>query len=295
MSMPWHQRDDRGDAVTRLIRPLLVGLAVVAVVWFVEPSIVLVTARSPRGLAAVAATIVIVSGAGRLARRWGRKASITARTALAVACCAVLVLPALRQRRLDEPLPEPVRLAAPAASATESAPGPGSAPAPEPAPAARPIGESPLPVPTTTSSTTPRPQRTEQDVGPAAVPSVTAPTAETPTSVRAGPQRITTGDLEGIGHQASGEVSVFRQEDGSYFVRFEDVDIRGAPDPVLYLVPGRDRRSREGGTEIAPLKATRGSFNHTLPASFPFDGDFTVFVWCERYATPIAAADQQPV
>jgi hypothetical protein len=265
MSMPWHQRDDRGDAVTRLIRPLLVGLAVVAVVWFVEPSIVLVTARSPRGLAAVAATIVIVSGAGRLARRWGRKASITARTALAVACCAVLVLPALRQRRLDEPLPEPVRLAAPAASATESAPGPGSAPAPEPAPAARPIGESPLPVPTTT------------------------------TSVRAGPQRITTGDLEGIGHQASGEVSVFRQEDGSYFVRFEDVDIRGAPDPVLYLVPGRDRRSREGGTEIAPLKATRGSFNHTLPASFPFDGDFTVFVWCERYATPIAAADQQPV
>ncbi len=104
---------------------------------------------------------------------------------------------------------------------------------------------------------------------------------------------MTTGELDGIGHDATGTVAVYRLADGSHLVRFEDVDIRNAPDPVLYLVPGRDRRSRDGGTEVAPLKATKGTFHHVVPASFDVTQDFTVFVWCERYTTPIAAASQR--
>jgi hypothetical protein len=105
---------------------------------------------------------------------------------------------------------------------------------------------------------------------------------------------LTSGRLRGIGHDAEGTVSVYRLEDGSAVVRFEDVDIKGAPDPVLYLVPGADQQDREGGAEIAALKATKGSFNHVVPADFDLSQPFTVFVWCERYATPIASADQRP-
>jgi len=89
-------------------------------------------------------------------------------------------------------------------------------------------------------------------------------------------------------------VSVFRLADGTAVVRFEDVDIRNSPDPVLYLVPGRGKQTRDGGTRVGALKATRGSFNHTVPASFDLDQPFTVFIWCDRFAVPIANADQQP-
>lgn len=105
---------------------------------------------------------------------------------------------------------------------------------------------------------------------------------------------MTTGQLEGIGHHATGTVALYRLQDGSHVIRFENVDIKGAPDPVLYLVPGEGRRSRDGGTNLGELKATRGNFNHLIDVPFDFTGDYTVFIWCEQYATPIAAADQQP-
>lgn len=105
--------------------------------------------------------------------------------------------------------------------------------------------------------------------------------------------RLTTGAIDGIGHEASGTASVWRLSDGSAIVRFDEIDLKGAPDPVLYLVPGADRRSREGGVEVAPLKATKGSFNHAVPPSFDLDQPFTVFIWCEQYAVPIANADQR--
>lgn len=113
----------------------------------------------------------------------------------------------------------------------------------------------------------------------------------------AGPSagQITAGTFEGIGHHATGSVSVHRLADGSHVVRFDDIDVRGAPDPVLYLVPGRDQRTRDGGTEAGALRATKGSFNQAVPAGFDLTGDFTVFVWCEAFTTPIAFATQTPL
>jgi hypothetical protein len=109
------------------------------------------------------------------------------------------------------------------------------------------------------------------------------------------PGPVTTGDLEGIGHHATGTVTVHRLDDGTHVVRFEDVDIRGTPDPVLYLVPGHGARTREGGADLGSLKATRGTFHHEVPTDFDLDRDFSVFVWCGRFAVPIANADQRPV
>lgn len=148
-------------------------------------------------------------------------------------------------------------------------------------------------------------QTTLDEAFPVAGTGSTAPTATVSTSAdqvttttpggATEPRRLTIGRLEGIGHDASGSVSVFSLPDGSAVVRFEEVDIRGAPDPVLYLVPGPGKQTREGGTRVAALKATKGSFNHAIPASFDLDRSFTVFIWCDRFAVPIANADQQRV
>lgn len=118
----------------------------------------------------------------------------------------------------------------------------------------------------------------------------TAPGAAAPAPAAATPVRVAGGKLAGIGHRASGTVGLYRLADGSHVVQFEDVAIEGSPDPVLYLVPGRNQDSRDGGTRVADLKATHGTFHHVVPASFDLTKDFTVFVWCDRFTTPIARA-----
>jgi len=127
---------------------------------------------------------------------------------------------------------------------------------------------------------------------PSAVPSAaaTVPVATKPAA--AAPARLSTGRLTGLaGHSAKGQVSTYRLADGSQIIRFENVDIGGTPDPQVYLLPGRDRTGKRGGMHIGELKAEKGSFNYALPASF-VGADFTVLVWCDRFAVDIAHATQ---
>lgn len=269
---------------------LLAGLAVGALAVF-EPSVLTSTARSPRAIGTFVGLAVGTSIVGRLAaRRWGRGAGrLTGLVAVGLAVW-LLVLPALRQTTLDEAFPVAV------ASATSGAtPETTSTVAPTTTTTTAPI-ETPTPLPAA-SIGTPTPPPT-----PTSAPTTTtttaspAPKAQEPAAVATDePVRLTTGRLEGIDHQATGTVSVFRLADGSAVVRFDEVDIRGAPDPVLYLVPGADRRTRDGGLRVANLKGTKGSFNHPVPASFDLDQPFTVFIWCDRFAVPIANADQRRV
>src|SRR2546428_3339287 len=50
------------------------------------------------------------------------------------------------------------------------------------------------------------------------------------------------------------------------FVRFEDVDIAGAPDMYVYL-SDRDDGKAGAFVDLGRLKATNGSFNYPIPAS----------------------------
>lgn len=264
----------------RRFGPVVAATACIALALvIVEPSILTSTIRSPRALALIVVIAVATSVAGRIVRRrWGRGAGrLTGLAALGLSGW-LLVAPALRQTTLNESLPG-VPTAATAASPDSSEV---STPPPETAAITSPSNTMNGPRTGGTSSTTtvvPAPPNT--------------PAGAEDAGIVTSPSRVTTGRLAGIGHEAAGEVSVYRLADGTAVVRFEEVDIRGAPDPVLYLVPGSDRRSRDGGVRVGPLKATKGSFNHTVPASFELDQPFTVFVWCDRFATPIANADQR--
>jgi hypothetical protein len=102
--------------------------------------------------------------------------------------------------------------------------------------------------------------------------------------------RAVAGELHGINHEASGRVSIVESATGERVVRFEDFHVQGAPAPVLYVTDGADVQS-PGGTNLGAFRATDGQrLDVALPAGVRPGADWTVLIWCERFATPIANA-----
>jgi hypothetical protein len=98
------------------------------------------------------------------------------------------------------------------------------------------------------------------------------------------------GELHGINHSASGRVSIIEAADGERVVRFEDFHVQGAPAPVLYVAAGADVQSPQGAN-LGAFTATEGStLDVALPAGVKPGAAWTVLIWCERFATPIANA-----
>ncbi|WNV73958.1 DM13 domain-containing protein [Geodermatophilus sp. DSM 44513] len=103
------------------------------------------------------------------------------------------------------------------------------------------------------------------------------------------PERLGAGPVRGVGHRASGEAVLYRAG-GTTFVRLQDLDVQGAVDVVVYLVPGADQTDPEGGVDLGALKGTRGSANHVLPPGVDPADHGAVLLWCRAFSTPIAVA-----
>jgi hypothetical protein len=132
----------------------------------------------------------------------------------------------------------------------------------------------------TAGGTTPAP--TEQQAGEPAP----APPAQ--------PVQLTTGRFRGLdGHRGSGEASLFRQPDGSHVVAFRNLSVSSVPDPVVYLVPGRDRDGIDGAVRLGRFQADRDTYQ--IPAGTDLERPLTVMIWCQRFSVPVAAASQSPV
>jgi hypothetical protein len=104
--------------------------------------------------------------------------------------------------------------------------------------------------------------------------------------------RISTGELQGIDHDAGGSVSLLRAEDGALVVRFERFQIEGTPDPQVYLVDASDARD-PGGVGLGRLPGNRGDvLDIEVPGEAEAGGGWTVLVWCGSFSVPIANATQ---
>jgi Electron transfer DM13 len=113
-----------------------------------------------------------------------------------------------------------------------------------------------------------------------------------PAPAPAAPVRISTGQLQGIDHTASGEASIIRQPDGSHVVRFSNFDIEGAPDPVVYIRQGENQRN-PGGADLGGLRGNVGTASdYEVPRGTEPGPGWTVLVWCRAFAVPIANATQ---
>lgn len=70
-----------------------------------------------------------------------------------------------------------------------------------------------------------------------AAPATTAPAESTaPPAAPAEPERLSGGEIVGVGHEATGEAVVYRAGETS-FVPLQGIDIQGAVDVLVWLVP----------------------------------------------------------
>jgi hypothetical protein len=133
---------------------------------------------------------------------------------------------------------------------------------------------------------------------PAAVAEPTTPPSTSPgapsttTTTTPPPVRISTGELRGIDHDATGTASIYRRADGSAVVALEDIDIEPGPDYRVVVVPGEDRSSPGDGLELDGLRGNQGTQYYEVPSGTDVGTGWTVLVWCRAFGVPIANASQ---
>jgi hypothetical protein len=113
---------------------------------------------------------------------------------------------------------------------------------------------------------------------------------ELPAAAGPATQTLLEGELVRINavDYGSGRVRVVKSGDDR-FVRFENVDIAGAPDMYVYL---SDRRDGQPGAfvDLGKLKATNGSFNYPIPKSVDLATARSVVIWCRQFTVTVTYA-----
>lgn len=209
---------------------------------------------------------------------------------------AVVVLPAYDNETVIEAFPT-----------AAAAPAPAATPVPRTSPStALPAQMSPAPkAPITTSTTRAvaapvasvaapasiEPESTTSTTLPATVTAPPDRVEPAPAASQPAPERLRSGPITGIDHRASGTVAIYRQPDGRYVVGLEDIDIQPGPDYDLYIVPGENREDTKGGIRLGDLRGNRGTQFYDVPAGADLEnGPWTVLVWCQTFAVPVAGA-----
>jgi hypothetical protein len=122
------------------------------------------------------------------------------------------------------------------------------------------------------------------------VPTATSAPNAPPAAV-ARPRLLRTGSFRGIDHRARGTVRIYERASGRHVVGLEDFDIQPGPDYDVYIVPGTDQTSRDGGSRLDDLRGNAGTQYYDAPAGLDLgSGPWTVLIWCQSFGVPVANA-----
>lgn len=106
----------------------------------------------------------------------------------------------------------------------------------------------------------------------------------------AAPSTLASGELVRISaaDYGTGAIRIVRVGD-TRVLRFDNVDIAGAPDVYVYL---SDRTDGAPGkfVDLGRLKATNGSFNYSIPAGTDLSAVRSVVLWCRQFSVTITYA-----
>lgn len=115
----------------------------------------------------------------------------------------------------------------------------------------------------------------------------------------AGPVTLTTGGFSGLEHETAGTALVVQLEDGSRFLRLEDLETSNGPDLRVIITDqavSDDWHVWDDGAyvDLGALKGNIGSSNYELPRSVDLDDFRTAVIWCRRFSVGFGVAPLEP-
>ena len=121
---------------------------------------------------------------------------------------------------------------------------------------------------------------------------------QAPEPVVTGPVAVATGALMDADdfHKGSGQVTVYRLEDGSHVLRLEDIEVTNGPDLRVIVAPAHGITNREalqaaGYIDLGSLKGNIGSQNYDFPADYQVPEQVTVIIYCRPFHVIFATAE----
>jgi hypothetical protein len=114
-----------------------------------------------------------------------------------------------------------------------------------------------------------------------------------------GPVTLTSGGFSGLEHETTGSALVIELEDGSRFLRLEDLETSNGPDLRVILTDqpvSDDWHVWDDGAyvDLGALKGNIGSSNYRIPGSVELDGFETAVIWCRRFSVGFGVAPLEP-
>lgn len=108
------------------------------------------------------------------------------------------------------------------------------------------------------------------------------------------PRVLAQGTFQSLEHQTTGEARIIELEDGSLFLRFEDLETSNGPDLRVYLseIPASDdwHAYGEGFIDLGGLKANRGNQNYEIPSGTDLSKYKSAVIWCRRFTVGFGVA-----
>jgi hypothetical protein len=118
---------------------------------------------------------------------------------------------------------------------------------------------------------------------PTAKPSVTVAPTSAPAS--SGPVAVNAGSFVKVEEDGSGKATIFKQGDGTFILRLENLDLTNGPDLRVRLLGANGTSIDLGG-----LKGNKGNQNYELPADFDPTKYDTADIWCRAFHVQFSKA-----
>ena len=100
-------------------------------------------------------------------------------------------------------------------------------------------------------------------------------------------EAIASGAFEGRSeHVTTGDVTIYKSDDGYYVVLEENFSLDGAPDPTL----GFGNPDFIAETQFSALNKIKGYQSYKLPEGVDPLSYETIYVWCEQFSVPLGVA-----
>jgi hypothetical protein len=118
--------------------------------------------------------------------------------------------------------------------------------------------------------------------------------------LEAEPDTLAGGAFAGLEHDATGTALVVELEDGTRFLRLQDLETSNGPDLRVIL---SDRSLSDEWdvwddgryVDLGALKGNLGSSNYEIPADVDLDDFETAVIWCRRFSVGFGVAPLDPV